>query len=144
MQPSVHVQSAPALNLQAASTAEEQSTDRLQAEDQLHLFKQYLWKHPNRTGRITLYTSQKGNVVSFAHVTDGIPVEDCMPHGSWEQAGKLLKVNFNHHAKDREQEYHTFVRHDPSADVWYLTGIFEGWNAKNFAFLQPWNQEHGV
>ena len=107
------------------------------------LVKQYLWKHPNRAGRVTLYTGEKGNVVTFAHITDGVPVEDCKPHGSWELSEKLLKISFNHQAKIGELENHTFVRHDPSADVWYLTGIFEGWNARSFAFLQPWNQEHG-
>ena len=46
--------------------------------------KQYLWKHPDRAGRITLYGGPGGNKVSFSHLADGTPYEECTPHGSWD------------------------------------------------------------
>ena len=100
--------------------------------------KQYLWKHPHRAGRITLYSGKDGNLVSFAHLLDGSPVEDCQPHGSWERSGLLLKINFHHEANPEALEKHTFRQHDPNLDVWIMAGAFETWNARKFAFLQPW------
>ena len=104
--------------------------------------KQYLWKHPSRAGRITLYSCAEGTAgtaVSFTHLADGEPIEDCSLHGSWEMQEKLLKVSFHHEAKPDKVENHTFVRHDPNADIWFMTGTFEGWSATRFAFLQPWH-----
>ena len=108
------------------------------AQRELHMLKQYLWKHPNRAGRITLYSGPEGNAVSFSHLADGMPFEECAPHGTWEQQEKLLRISFNHEANLKEIEKHTFVRHDPNLDVWYMAGPHEGWNAKKFAFVQPW------
>jgi hypothetical protein len=99
---------------------------------------QYLWKHPHRAGRITLYSGRNGNLVSFSHLLDGSPVEDCPPHGSWERTGLLLEINFNHEANPEALEKHTFRQRDPNLDVWIMAGTFDGWNAKKFAFLQPW------
>jgi len=107
------------------------------AQRELHMLKQYLWKHPNRAGRITLYSGPEGNAVSFSHLADGLPFEECTPHGTWEQQEKLLRISFNHEANLNEIEKHTFVRHDPNLDVWYMAGPHEGWSARKFAFIQP-------
>jgi len=61
--------------------------ETLDASD-YHMLKQYLWKHPNRAGRITLYSGPGGNKVSFSHLADGTPYEECAPHGSWDQQEK--------------------------------------------------------
>jgi hypothetical protein len=103
-----------------------------------HMLKQYMWKHPNRAGRITLYSGPGGNKVSFSHLADGTAYEDCTPHGSWDQQEKLLRICFHHEANPDKIEKHTFVRHDPNLDVWYMAGPHEGWSAAKFAFIQPW------
>ena len=103
-----------------------------------HMLKQYLWKHPNRTGRITFYSGPGGNKVSFSHLADGTPYEECAPHGTWDQQEKILKICFHHEANPDKVEKHTFVRHDPNLDVWYMAGPHEGWSAAKFAFIQPW------
>ena len=106
--------------------------------------KQYLWKHPSRACRITFYSGTEGTegtAVSFTHLADGEPIEDCPLHGSWEMNEKLLKVSFHHEAKLDKIENHTFIRHDPNSDVWFMTGTFEGWSATKFAFIQPWHDK---
>ena len=131
-----------AITTDATSTA--QPMDTQESPDNLVTVKQYLWKHPSRAGRITLYHTSEGaarTAVSFTHLADGEPIEDCPPHGSWEIQEKLLKVCFHHEAKPDKVEHHTFVRHDPNADVWFMTGTFEGWSASRFAFLQPWHDK---
>ena len=110
------------------------------ATEALTLVKQYLWKHPGRAGRISLLTSQDGHKVTFTHLSEGKPIADCAPHGHWEIDGNLLKISFHHEAKQYWRN-HVFMKHDPSHDVWYMTGLFEGDKAKDFAYLQPWCEQ---
>ena len=131
--PLVVAQGVQSLTLEAPTT-EAQAVMDTSFPAEFHPLKQYLWKHPSRAGRITLYRGPGGNAVSFSHLADGAPYEECAPHGSWEQQEKLL----NHEANLNEIEKRTFVRHDPNLDVWYMAGPHEGWNAKKFAFIQPW------
>ena len=131
-----------ALGLQAMTLAETSDTHAelmdISAAPEYHPLKQYLWKHPSRAGRITLYSGPGGNKVSFSHLADGTAYEECTPHGTWEQQEKLLRICFNHEANLDKIEKHTFVRHDPNLDVWYKAGPHEGWSAAKFAFIQPW------
>ena len=135
--PIIVAQGIQALTLEATEAAASAVMDT-SSSPEYHPLKQYLWKHPGRAGRITLYSGPGGNKVSFSHLADGTPYEECAPHGSWEQQEKLLRICFNHEANLNEIEKHTFVRHDPTLKVWYMAGPHEGWNAKKFAFIQPW------
>ena len=114
--------------------------DTKEAAGPLTLVKQYLWKHPGRSGRISLFASPDGNKVTFTHLAEGKPIADCPPHGNWEFEGNLLKISFHHEAKQYWRT-HLFMKHNPAQDVWYMTGLFEGEKAKDFAYLQPWYEQ---
>ena len=93
--PVVVAQGLQALTLSETDAARSEHMDTSSAPEYRPL-KQYLWKHPGRAGRITLYSGPGGNKVSFSHLADGTPYEECTPHGAWEQQEKLLRICFNH------------------------------------------------
>ena len=99
------------------------------------IYKRYLWKHPNREARVTLYADGK---VSFTHLTLGRPIQECCPHGSWKVVNGILSITFHHMANTNKEREHIFLQYDDAADVWYLSGHFEASNAVDFAFLLPW------
>ena len=103
------------------------------AQPQVH--SRYLWKHPNREARVTLYADGK---VSFAHLSMGRPLQECAPHGSWRLQEGTLHITFHHLAISYKEREHVFLQYGPTLDVWYLTGHFDAANAIDFAFLQPW------
>jgi hypothetical protein len=97
--------------------------------------RRYLWKHPNREARVTLYVDGR---VSFTHLTLGRPIQECCPHGNWKEANGVLSITFHHMANTSKQREHVFMQYDDAIDVWYLSGHFDATNAADFAFLQPW------
>ena len=112
-----------------------QPPEQAASVDHAQVHCRYLWKHPNREARVTLYSD---GTVSFAHLSMGRSLPDCAPHGKWKHREGNLHITFHHMANTYKEREHVFLRYGRDLDVWYLSGHFDKENAVDFAFLQPW------